>query len=76
MYHFPVLVDAENKEDSIKNVRFSTAIQTGNSVELGIEAGNDGFLGVRLAALKNKFLYFHFSLEIKQWQFFPPIKKN
>ena len=51
--------DAEDEANGIQNVRFSTAVQSGDGVEILVELRDDGALRVRLEAIDADFLDVH-----------------
>jgi hypothetical protein len=51
--------NAKHKADGVENVGLATSIQTRDGVEIGIEARDDGAIGVRLEAVEDDFFDVH-----------------
>ena len=59
MSYLREISDAEDEANGIQNVRFSTAVQSGDGVEILVELRDDGALRVRLEAIDADFLDVH-----------------
>ena len=51
--------DAEDEADRVEDIRLAAAVESRDGVELMVEAGNDGALGVRLEPVDDDLFYEH-----------------
>lgn len=57
--HLAQVRNAQHKTDGIEDVGFPTAVQAGDGIEMLMEAGDYGTLGVGLEALYDDAFYVH-----------------